>query len=147
MPPFLTTLPRLLARPLRPLPSGAPKPPPILGHPFRLVLSTLKYFCFAHLFWEYGYSIGPATGPSMLPTFEIVNEWLLISKLHRYGRGIGVGDLVIYNIPIFPDADGIKRVIGLPGDYVLIDSPESESDAMIQVSRVQFWLGLRMGEC
>lgn len=69
----------------------------------------------------------------MLPSFEVVGELLLISRLHRYGRGIGVGDLVIYNIPIFPDADGIKRVIGMPGDYVLMDSPDSGSEAMIQV--------------
>lgn len=106
---------------------------PILGHPFRNLVSTAKYLAVAHLFWEYGYSVGPAQGPSMLPTFEISDEWLLISKRHRHGRDVAVGDLVVYKIPIFPDSDGIKRVLGLPGDYVMLDSPESGSEAMIQV--------------
>jgi inner membrane protease subunit 1 len=70
----------------------------------------------------------------MLPTFEIVDEVLLISRWHRHGRSVQVGDLVVYKIPIEPNADGVKRVIGLPGDYVLIDSPESRSHMMIQVS-------------
>lgn len=69
----------------------------------------------------------------MLPTFEISDEWLLISKRHRHGRDVAVGDLVVYKIPIFPDSDGIKRVLGLPGDYVMLDTPESGSEAMIQV--------------
>jgi inner membrane protease subunit 1 len=116
----------------------ASQQPSLLGHPFRLLFRTVKYFCFAHLFWEYGYSIGPAEGPSMLPTFEVSNEWILISKLYRYGRGIQVGDLVNYKIPIEPHAEGIKRVVGLPGDYVLIDSPDSGSDAMIQVGHAHY---------
>jgi inner membrane protease subunit 1 len=107
---------------------------PTLGHPFRLLFSTVKYFAALHLFWEYGYSLGPAQGPSMLPTVEVADEWMLTSKRHRHGRGVEVGDLVVYKIPIFPDADGMKRVLGMPGDYVMIDSPESGSDAMIQVS-------------
>jgi signal peptidase I len=106
---------------------------PILGHPLRNLVSTAKYLAVAHLFWEYGYSVGPAQGPSMLPTFEISDEWLLISKRHRHGRDVTVGDLVVYKIPIFPDSDGIKRVLGLPGDYVMLDTPESGSEAMIQV--------------
>ena len=109
-------------------------PHSVVGHPFRALLGTAKYLAAAHLFWEYGYSIGPAQGPSMLPTFEVANEWLLISKRHRHGRDVHVGDLVVYKIPIFPDSDGIKRVLGLPGDYVLVDSPDLGSEAMIQVS-------------
>jgi hypothetical protein len=50
-----------------------------------------------------------------------------------HGRGVRVGDLVVYEIPIFPDSNGIKRVVGMPGDYVLLNTPGSGSDAMIQV--------------
>ncbi|OIW29608.1 LexA/Signal peptidase [Coniochaeta ligniaria NRRL 30616] len=116
------------------------RPRPLLGHPFRLLLSTVKYFAVLHLFWEYGYSLGPAQGPSMLPTIQVADEWMLTSKRHRHGRGVAVGDLVVYKIPIFPDMDGMKRVLGMPGDYVLIDSPESGSDAMIQVPQGHCWL-------
>jgi len=107
--------------------------PGLLGHPFRYLIQTAKMLALAHLFWEYGYSLGPASGPSMLPTFRVINEQLLISKRHRNGRGVRVGDLVVYEIPIFPDSNGIKRVVGMPGDYVLLNTPGSGSDAMIQV--------------
>ncbi|KAB5563247.1 peptidase S24/S26A/S26B/S26C [Coniochaeta sp. 2T2.1] len=113
---------------------------PLLGHPLRLLLSTVKYFAVLHLVWEYGYSLGPAQGPSMLPTVEVSDEWLITSKRHRYGRGVGVGDLVVYKIPIFPNMDGMKRVLGMPGDYVLVGSPESGGDDMIQVPQGHCWL-------
>lgn len=112
----------------------------ILGQPWRHLIRTAKMLAVAHLVWEYGFSIGPAVGPSMLPTFEVMNELVLVSKLHRNGRGVKVGDLVVYKIPIFPDSDGIKRVIGMPGDYVMIDTPGSESESMIQVPPGHCWV-------
>ncbi|KAL2151964.1 hypothetical protein VTH82DRAFT_5148 [Thermothelomyces myriococcoides] len=72
--------------------------------------------------------MAPASGPSMLPTFEVLGEWLLVSKLHRFGRGVEVGDVVAYNIPI-NDEVGVKRVLGLPGDYVLMDTPDGDGMA------------------
>jgi inner membrane protease subunit 1 len=88
----------------------------------RVVLNTLKFVALTHLIWEYVISMAPASGPSMLPTFEVVGEWLLVSRLHRFGRGISVGDVVAYNIPINEEM-GVKRVLGMPGDYVLMDTP------------------------
>jgi inner membrane protease subunit 1 len=61
----------------------------------------------------------------MLPTFEVLGEWLVVSKLQRFGRGVRVGDVVAYNIPI-NDEVGVKRVLGLAGDYVLMDPPADE---------------------
>lgn len=106
-----------------------------IGHPFRVVLTAIKFVACAHLLWEYGVSMAPASGPSMLPTFEVLGEWLLVSKLHRFGRGITVGDVVAYSIPINEDV-GVKRVLGLPGDYVLMDTPVERTvgGSMIQVS-------------
>lgn len=73
----------------------------------------------------------------MVPTFEVIGEWILISKLHRLGRNIEVGDLVAYKIPI-NDTVGVKRVLGMPGDYVMMVSPHHDRAAsgrehMIQV--------------
>ncbi len=106
---------------------------PLSGHPWRWFRGTVKTLAFLHVFITYGYVVGPAYGPSMLPTFEVLSERLLISKRYRNGRNLRVGDLVVYKIPVEPEADGIKRVLGLPGDYVLINSPDSDKDAMIQV--------------
>ncbi|KAK0728278.1 peptidase S24/S26A/S26B/S26C [Lasiosphaeria miniovina] len=110
-----------------------------LHRPLRLIIFTTKYLAFTHLFLEYGFWPSPASGPSMLPTFEVMGEWVLVSKWHRLGRGVSVGDVVAYNIPI-NDEVGVKRVIGLPGDYVLVNSPESASDAMIQVPQGHCWV-------
>ncbi|KAK3308691.1 peptidase S24/S26A/S26B/S26C [Chaetomium strumarium] len=129
--------------------NGHPRDAPSwLGHPFRVALHTLKFIAFAHLIWEYGISMSPASGPSMLPTFEVLGEWLLVSKLHRFGRGITVGDVVAYNIPINEEV-GVKRVLGLPGDYVLMDTPGEGGGAMamgtgggnmIQVPQGHCWI-------
>ncbi|KAL2141080.1 hypothetical protein VTI28DRAFT_2878 [Corynascus sepedonium] len=116
--------------------------PSWLGHPFRVILTTLKFVAFTHLLWEYVISMAPASGPSMLPTFEVLGEWLLVSKLHRFGRGVAVGDVVAYNIPI-NDEVGVKRVLGLPGDYVLMDTPDdggAGSGSMIQVPKGHCWI-------
>jgi len=106
----------------------------LLGHPFRTTIFAGKFLAFTHLFLEYGWSTAPAAGPSMLPTFDMLGEWLLVSRIHRYGRGVEVGDLVAYNIPI-NDQVGVKRILGLPGDYVLLDTPGGGSNAMIQVTK------------
>ncbi|KAH6626331.1 peptidase S24/S26A/S26B/S26C [Chaetomium sp. MPI-SDFR-AT-0129] len=120
-----------------------PPPPSWFGHPFRVILTTVKFVAFTHLLWEYVISMAPASGPSMLPTFEVLGEWLLVSKLHRFGRGVTVGDVVAYNIPI-NDEVGVKRVLGLPGDYVLMDTPGDGvgpgEGNMIQVPKGHCWI-------
>ncbi|EFX04616.1 mitochondrial inner membrane protease subunit [Grosmannia clavigera kw1407] len=106
------------------------------GHPGRWAIGTAKTLAFCHIVWTYGYSVGPASGPSMLPTFSIAGDWLLVSKRYRWGRDLRVGDLVVYRIPVEPADEAVKRVMGMPGDYVLVNSPEGTSDLMIQVSTV-----------
>lgn len=69
----------------------------------------------------------------MLPTFEVLGDHLLISKLHRKGRGVEVGDIVSFDSVAEPGERVIKRVLGLPGDYVTKDTPETGSSEMIQV--------------
>lgn len=69
----------------------------------------------------------------MLPTFLTMNEWFVTDRSHRRGRGVRVGDCVVYSIPVEPGEEGIKRVLGLPGDYVLLNSPGVGADTMIQV--------------
>lgn len=70
----------------------------------------------------------------MLPTFTVDGDWVLCDHTYRLGRGIGIGDLVVYKIPIFSNQRGIKRVTGMPGDYVSVGTPgESGEEMMIQV--------------
>ncbi|KAI0910646.1 LexA/Signal peptidase [Ustulina deusta] len=98
---------------------------PFLGHPFRVLFATAQTFALAHVVWVYGVSIGLGWGPSMLPTFMATNEWFVTDKRYRRGRGVQVGDCVVYSIPVEPGEEGLKRVLGMPGDYVLLNSPPS----------------------
>ena len=69
----------------------------------------------------------------MLPTFEVVGDNVLISRYFRRGRGIEVGDIITFDSVAHPGERVIKRVLGLEGDYVMMDTPSSGSDRMIQV--------------
>ncbi|KAH8811919.1 signal peptidase-like protein I [Xylogone sp. PMI_703] len=110
------------------------------GHPFRLLVATIKFTFAAHVFCEYAYVPVPAWGPSMLPTFEVLGDWLLISRQYRRGRGIEIGDFVTFDSVVEPGERAIKRVIGLEGDYVLRDTPGSRSTEMLQVPKGHCWV-------
>ena len=69
----------------------------------------------------------------MLPTLEVTNDWVLISRAYRRGRHVAVGDIVAFDSVAEPGEKVIKRVLGLEGDYVLRDTPGT-SNVMIQVS-------------
>lgn len=111
-----------------------------LGHPFRLAVSTLKISCLTHLTFTNLFQVSPAQGPSMLPTFTVDGEWIAADMRYRLGRSVEVGDLVLYKIPLFAHQNGVKRVVGMPGDYVLLGTPgEPGDDQMIQVSRFFYY--------
>lgn len=59
----------------------------------------------------------------MLPTLEARYEHVAISRLHRRGRWIRVGDIVSIDHPVRGEYRSIKRVIGMPGDFVVRDTP------------------------
>lgn len=103
------------------------------GHPTRLLAVTIKTTLLAHVIWEYGYECSATEGASMLPTFEMYNDWVITSKSYRRGRGVVAGDVVTFRSVYNPGEKVIKRVIGLQGDYVLMNTPGSGSDAMVQV--------------
>jgi inner membrane protease subunit 1 len=72
----------------------------------------------------------------MLPTLEVLGDGVIVDRWYRRGRGIQVGDLVTFDSVIEPGESVLKRVLGIEGDYVLRDTPESGSDVMIQVSYI-----------
>ncbi|CCT71004.1 related to IMP1 Protease, mitochondrial [Fusarium fujikuroi] len=109
--------------------------------PVQTTVSFLKAACLVHLGITYGYTISPAQGPSMLPTFTVDGDWILCDHTRRYGRGVSVGDLVVYRIPIFNNQWGVKRVTGMPGDYVSVGTPgEQGEELMIQIPEGHCWI-------
>ncbi|KAK3686655.1 hypothetical protein LTR37_019586 [Vermiconidia calcicola] len=88
------------------------------GITYGLGILLITHITFTHIL-EYN----PCYGISMLPTFNSFGDWVLISKYYRRGRGIAVGDIVSYAHPHEPYERAIKRVMGLPGDVVMRDTP------------------------
>ena len=68
----------------------------------------------------------------MLPTMYVDGERVLVDARYRRGRDVLVGDVVSVGNPIGEEFGVIKRVVGLPGDFVLVGTPE-RSDLMVQV--------------
>ena len=60
-------------------------------------------------------------GISMMPTLEN-GEFVLVNKLsYRLGE-INRGDIIVFDFPLNPNEELIKRVIGLPGDTIRADN-------------------------
>lgn len=60
-------------------------------------------------------------GASMDPTFA-TGDYIFTSKVTYKFRQPERGDVIVFRAPKNPDIEYIKRIIGLPGDRVLIDN-------------------------
>lgn len=56
---------------------------------------------------------------SMQPTLR-EGEFLLVNKMAYKLGNFNRGDIVVFHYPLMPQEDYIKRVIGLPGDSVIV---------------------------
>lgn len=87
-----------------------------------LVVELLEVVALAAiLFILIHVAIQPVTvsGPSMYPTVQNAN-YLIALKYPYYFHSPARGDIVILKDPYAPSTDLIKRVIGLPGETILI---------------------------
>ncbi|TGZ82955.1 LexA/Signal peptidase, partial [Ascodesmis nigricans] len=92
-----------------------------------------------HLIWDKFVHVSATLGPSMLPTFNTTDDWILVSRLHTLGRGCKVGDVISYTHPV--DGPGVfvtKRIIGMEGDFVVKD-PMDGTGEMLQVPQGHVW--------
>ena len=60
-------------------------------------------------------------GPSMQPGLTN-NQYVLVNKLAYLFHAPERGDVIVFHWPIDTNKDLIKRVIGVPGDVIVIDS-------------------------
>jgi hypothetical protein len=79
---------------------------------------NIAVLLFTHLFTTHVYTINGTWGASMLPTMYLSGEYVLIQRWNRRGRGVVVGDVVCARHPTNPAETVIKRIIGMPGDFV-----------------------------
>ncbi len=78
------------------------------------IKSVVIAFVLAVLIRQFVYTPVTVSGQSMKPTFEHDHR-LVITKMHTINRF----DMIVFNAPN-SEADFIKRVIGLPGDVVMM---------------------------
>lgn len=106
---------------------------------FHFALYIAGTICALKLGAEHLLEIEGCDGPSMIPTLHRYGDSLIISKLHKYGRGIQVGDIIVYKQPQFSQIRSTKRVLGMPGDYVVTDVPcrKGEPDVNEQSKMLQ----------
>lgn len=62
-------------------------------------------------------------GASMDPTFNS-GDYIFTSKVTYKMRGYNRGDVVVFRSPHNPDIEYIKRIIGVPGDQVMVKDSE-----------------------
>lgn len=103
-------------------------------------------FIFALLIRQFLFTPVTVSGQSMDPTFEH-NQRIVIAKIHS----IKHFDMVVFESPI-SDEYFIKRVIGLPGDYVVmkddhlyVNGVEYE-EPYIQENKNKLYNGMRLTE-
>ena len=99
----------------------------------RFALPYLKLFFVLHLASEWTGIVSPTVGPSMLPTLTVSGDIIYTSKRYARGNGIEFGDLIEFKHPMEPGVGVVKRVMGLPGDFVREDGGVGSGDRMIQV--------------
>ena len=63
------------------------------------------------------------SGASMDPSFA-TGDYIFTSKITYKLRSFHRGDIIVFKAPSNPDIDYIKRVIGLPGDTVMVKDGE-----------------------
>ena len=60
-------------------------------------------------------------GNSMYPNFHD-KEYVITNIIGLHFEDVKLGDVIVFKSPANPDRDFIKRVIGIPGDTILIKS-------------------------
>jgi mitochondrial inner membrane protease subunit 1 len=93
----------------------------------RLALYCISAFCTFELYQHHLHDWAHGSGPSMYPTIPSQSSNMIINHRYRLGRGVKLGDIVQYRSPLFRDAMVAKRIIGMPGDFVVADEGMSVS--------------------
>ena len=97
----------------------------------------VKIFFLGHFLITHVGRISLTYGPSMLPTIKVQGDWVYIDHTYSRGRGVKVGDVVDCRHPMVRGVGVIKRVMGMPGDFVVKDGGGGEGGTgktmMIQV--------------
>jgi len=69
-------------------------------------------------------------GFSMIPTLED-GEFVLVSKINYQFGDVERGDIVVFHFPMDPEQELIKRVMGLPGDTIVVQNGQVSVNGLV----------------
>jgi signal peptidase I len=69
-------------------------------------------------------------GFSMIPTLQD-GEFVLVSKVNYKFGDVERGDIVVFHFPMDPEQELIKRVMGLPGDTIVVQNGQVSVNGQI----------------
>ena len=106
------------------------------------VVDLVKFSCTLYCLHEYVADVTALAGPSMLPTFNEAGDIVVVNCLHvKLGRPLEKGDIVIARSPTNPGNTVCKRILGLPGDRILIQ-PQYwyQQEQVLEIPPGMLWL-------
>ena len=103
----------------------------------RKLTQTFSILAGLYIIKDEFYELSPTVGSSMLPTFSIFGDFVLLKKNCR--DEISVGDIISAISPTEPHKLVLKRIIGMPGDIVKID-PLDPNTKKIKVPKGKIWI-------
>ncbi|TEA42411.1 hypothetical protein DBR06_SOUSAS1810204, partial [Sousa chinensis] len=107
------------------------------GKTFQLVGYIIQSGCITHCVFEYFGGAVMCSEPSI--ELKIQNSDIVFAEnFSRHFYGIQRGDTVIAKSPSDPKSNICKRVIGLEGDKILINSPSGLFKSTVMCQRVMF---------
>ncbi|HSH02547.1 MAG TPA: signal peptidase I [Anaerolineae bacterium] len=116
------------------LPVHDPPPPPNPTTQSQLIIREIveTILLMIFIFWAVNTLTGRfrIEGSSMLPGL-IEGEYVIVNKLSYYLNEPERGDVIVLHFPNDPNRDFIKRVIGLPGDTVIIQDQKVSVNGVI----------------
>ncbi|KAD1358626.1 hypothetical protein E3N88_42953 [Mikania micrantha] len=101
-----------------------------------------KFFCVVHVTDAYLCSTALVHGPSMLPTFSLTNEIVLLERISTRNGKAGHGDVVVLRSPENPRKCVTKRIIGMEGDNItyIVDPKNSDRTKSLTVPKGHVWV-------
>ncbi|XP_076901735.1 mitochondrial ATP-independent inner membrane protease subunit 1a-like isoform X2 [Bidens hawaiensis] len=101
-----------------------------------------KFFCAVHVTNTYLGSTAVVYGPSMLPTFSLNNDLVLLERISTRNGKAGTGDVVVLQSPENPRKFVTKRITGMEGDKItyIVDPKNSDKTETVIVPKGHVWV-------
>ena len=100
------------------------------SHLAREIVETIALTLIIFLVIRFAIQSYRVEGVSMQPGLHD-NEYVLVNKIAYLFHAPERGDVIVFHFPLDTSKDFIKRVIGLPGDTITIDSTSVKVDGIL----------------